>query len=185
VLTQLGANAAAVWCLAPTRSYGAAHAHAWQRAVAGAPGAQTAVIGTSVPAGAGGPLRAYAFCQPAAPGSGAAAALTLLLINLAPAPACVDMPAFATAGANATQFTLTPGAPPPGGTSVESPDTLLNGALLQADASGGLPDAITKMEGLSVPVTSSINLPPTSISFVLVPLSRAAGAMPACTAPPS
>ena len=37
VLTQLLGNAALVWSLAPTRSYGAAHKHAWQRAVAGLP----------------------------------------------------------------------------------------------------------------------------------------------------
>jgi hypothetical protein len=37
VLTLLASNAAAVWCLAPTRSYGAAHKHAWQRAVASLP----------------------------------------------------------------------------------------------------------------------------------------------------
>jgi hypothetical protein len=37
VLTLLASNAALVWCLAPTRSYGAAHKHAWQRAVASLP----------------------------------------------------------------------------------------------------------------------------------------------------
>ena len=175
-------DAAGAWQYAPSADFWALVL--WHQLISGPPGALASprVLAASVPAAARATLRAYAFCQPGAPGSGAAAAVTLLLINLGGAQACVAMPAWAAAGAHATQFSLTPGETQPGATPIESPQTLLNGLLLQADAAGGIPD----LQGDSFPVGAGvITLPPLSVSFVLVPLDKAGTGVPACVAPPS
>ena len=108
--------------------------------------------------------RAYGFCAP----SGASA--TLVLVNLASAPACVGLPdGFAAPGAPLTQFSLTPGA---GG--VTSATTLLNGAPLALDAAGRLPP----MGGKSVPQAGGVTLPPLSVTLLSAPL---AGGVAACS----
>lgn len=101
--------------------------------------------------------RAYGFCAP----SGASA--TLVLINLASAPGCAELPVgFAAPGAPLTQYSLTPGAE-----GVTSATTLLNGAPLVLDAAGRLP----QMEGKSVPQTGGVALPPLSVTLLVAPLA--------------
>jgi hypothetical protein len=88
------------------------------------------------------------------------------LININPSPACVTVPSFAKTGADLTLYTLTP----EDGT-VESGIAMLNGSPLKLDANGLLP-ALTGQS------STNIQLPPISISFVVVPIN--AGSVPAC-----
>ena len=141
----------------------------WHRLIAApAAGGRVAVLAAATPSAT---LRAYAYCPAvagAAPGAGGNA--TLLLINLdAAAAACVAVPAFAAAGAPLAVYALTPG---DGG--VESAVTRLNGAALALDGAGRLPD----MAPAVVAQAGGIQLPPLSVSFVVVPLAQ--GAMPVC-----
>jgi hypothetical protein len=86
-----------------------------------------------------------------------------VLINLASAPACAELPVdFAAPGAPLTQYSLTPGAE-----GVTSATTLLNGAPLVLDAAGRLP----QMEGKSVPQAGGVALPPLSVTLLVAPLA--------------
>jgi len=106
-------------------------------------------------------VRSYGFCT-----DGKATSVTLLLININPSPACVTVPSFAKTGADLTLYTLTP----EDGT-VESGIAMLNGSPLKLDANGLLP-ALTGQS------STNIQLPPISISFVVVPIN--VGSVPAC-----
>ena len=140
----------------------------WHQLVSGAPGSHVNVLAVEAPSPK--TTRAYAFCA----AGGGASSVTLLLLNLDAAPACVATPAFAAAGSPLTQWSLTPGAGGEGDSPIESYEALLNGALLQLDANGRVP----ALPGAPVDGAGGIHLPPMSVSFVIVPLT--AGAVPAC-----
>ena len=163
-------TAGGAWAYAPTPDFWLLLL--WHSLVSGAPGARANVLGVSA-AAAPASTRAYAFCAAGAPGG--AKSVTLLLLNLDAAPACVATPDFAAPGQPLTQYALTPGAGAEGDSPVESFQALLNGRLLQLDAQGRVP----ALAGASVDGAQGIQLPPMSVSFVLVPV--AAGAVPACS----
>ena len=163
--------ASGVWSYAPTPDFWTLAL--WHQLVSGAAGSKVNVLNVTAPGGRGAPLRAYGFCAAGTPGGAESA--TLLLLNLdAAAPACVAAPAFAAAGAPLTQFSLTPGAPAEGDSPVESREALLNGVLLALDAQGRVPP----LRGASVDASKGIQLPPASVTFVVVPVAK--GALPVC-----
>ena len=164
----LNATASAVmgaWSYQPTPDFFVLQL--WHVLVSGAVGSSANVLAVVVGDGApGASTRAYAYC--AARG---ATSVTLLLLNLDAAPACVTTPAWATAGAPLTLYSLTPGT---GDSPVESHDAMLNGVLLRLDANGHVP-ALT---GVPIDASAGITLAPISVSFVVVPFAQ--GAVPAC-----
>jgi hypothetical protein len=158
------------WSVAPTPDFWLLTL--WHAIVSGAPGSRANVLGVARGGALPASTRAYAFCPAGVPGG--AASVTLLLLNLDSAPACVAAPAFASPGAALTQWSLTPGAGAEGDSPVESREALLNGQLLQLDAQGRVP----QLAGRSVDASGGIQLPPMSVSFVRVP--TAPGAVAAC-----
>ena len=109
------------------------------------------------PSGRPSTLRAYAFCS-LQQGS----AVTLVLLNLDAAPACLAPPSFLPQGADLTYYTFTPGTQEEG---VESWGVQLNGELLQLSAEGLLPNLPGKLAASN----GGIVVPPTSVSLVLLP----------------
>jgi len=109
-------------------------------------------------------VRAYAFC------ARNASAVTLVLINLASEAACVGAPAFARAGDSFTRFSFTAG----DAAGVGSWTARLNGAELRLRADGRLPPLGGAREALA----DGIELPPVSVSLVVVPAES--GAVGAC-----
>ena len=135
----------------------------WARLV----GARVLAVGAP---GAPATTRAYGFCtRGAAPP--AAASATLVLLNIDPlAPACLQLPAWVPPGAQLTFYTLTPGAPAEG---VQSWGARLNGALLELAPGGLLPS----LAGRTAPAAGgAVELPPLSVSLVVVPAGAALGA---------
>ena len=109
-------------------------------------------------------LRSYAFCS--VRGSN----LTLVIINLDEAPACITSPIFAAPNATMALYTMTAGE---GG--VVSASALLNGRPLVLDNAGRVPD----LPGVSQSVLpgATITLAPVSVNFVLIPLASADAAL--------
>jgi hypothetical protein len=138
----------------------------WQRLVG------RAVLDVA-PAGGGGggaaaaAVRVYAFCS-----RNDTASVTLALINIGGAPACVGAPAFVPPGGALTVFTLTPGDAAEG---VEAWGARLNGRLLALRAGGALPD----LSGERVPAAGGVTLPPTSVTLLVAPAGQE---LPACAA---
>jgi hypothetical protein len=134
--------------------------HVWQRVVG--EGVLAVALAPPTPPS----VRAYAFCT-----RGAAASVTLVLINLANATACVGAPAFAPAGASLTRFSFTAGDAAAG---VGAWTARLNGVELRLRADGTLP----ALDGAVEPIGDGVELPPVSVSLLVVP----AGDAGACAA---
>ena len=96
-------------------------------------------------------VRVYAFCATSNMNA------TLVIVNLSSDPLCLAPPGIADIPQPRLEFSLTPA----DGT-LTSANAMLNGVILNLDASGNLP-ALT---GTAVPFSSPINLAPLSVTFV-------------------